>query len=63
MIGSLLDEEGFFPAYHMNKNNWITIVLNDSVPDEKIYSLLELSYHSVAPSGKILPENQGKMQV
>ncbi len=52
MIGSLLDEEGFFPAYHMNKNNWITIVLNDSVPDEKIYSLLELSYHSVSPKRK-----------
>lgn len=52
MIGSLLDEDGFFPAYHMNKSNWISIVLNDSVPDEKIYSLLELSYNNVSPKRK-----------
>lgn len=25
MIGSLRMKEGFFPAYHMNKENWISI--------------------------------------
>ena len=49
MIGSLLSEKGFLPAYHMNKNYWITILLDDSVPDEQIFPLLELSYDSVAP--------------
>ena len=49
MIGSLLSERGFLPAYHMNKNHWITILLNGSVPDDQIFSLLELSYDSVAP--------------
>ena len=49
MIGSLLSERGFLPAYHMNKDTWITILLDESVPDEKIYPLLELSYDSVAP--------------
>ena len=49
MIGSLLSEKGFLPAYHMNKNYWISILLDGSVPDEQIFPLLELSYDSVAP--------------
>ena len=49
MIGSLLSEKGFLPAYHMNKNHWISIVLDDSVSDDQIKPLLELSYNSVAP--------------
>ena len=49
MIGSLLSEKGFLPAYHMNKNHWLSILLDGSVPDEQIIPLLELSYDSVAP--------------
>ena len=52
MIGSLLSTEGFFPAYHMNKNHWISIVLDGSVSDDQIIPLLELSYDSVAPKRK-----------
>ena len=29
MTGSLLSQRGFLPAYHMNKNYWISILLND----------------------------------
>lgn len=49
MIGSLLSEKGFLPAYHMNKDHWISILLDGSLPDEQIFPLLELSYNSVAP--------------
>ena len=49
MIGSLLSIKGFLPAYHMNKNHWISIVLDDSVTDNQIIPLLELSYDIVAP--------------
>ncbi len=52
MIGSLLPEQGFLPAYHMNKNHWISVLLDGSVSDETICSLLELSYDSVAPKRK-----------
>jgi len=52
MIGSLLSEPGFLPAYHMNKNTWISILLDGSVSDDKISSLLEFSYDSVAPKRK-----------
>ena len=33
-----------FPAYHMNKNNWITIWLDETLPDELIFELIKKSY-------------------
>ena len=44
MIGSLLTNSGFFPAYHMNKTNWITVALDDSILDETMKMLLQISY-------------------
>lgn len=52
MTGSLRMEQGFFPAYHMNKENWITIALDHSVDDEKIRLLLDMSYDLTAPKPK-----------
>lgn len=37
-------KEGFFPAYHMNKENWISILLDGTVSADEIKPLLELSY-------------------
>ena len=33
-----------FPAYHMNKNNWITIWLDGTLSDEFIFGLIRKSY-------------------
>ena len=52
MIGSLLSTKGFLPACHMNKNHWISIILDNSVSDDQITPLLELSYDSIAPKRK-----------
>ena len=52
MVGSLLAQDGFCPAYHMSKGTWISVLLDDTVPDEQIFPLLELSYDSVAPKRK-----------
>ena len=49
LIGSLLGEDGFFPAYHMSKASWITVALDGSVADEKIKMLLDVSYEATAP--------------
>lgn len=46
MVGSLLGREGFLPAYHMNKNHWITVLLDGSVAWEEIEQLLFLSYRA-----------------
>ncbi|MCR5660743.1 MAG: MmcQ/YjbR family DNA-binding protein [bacterium] len=50
----LLAVPGIYPAYHMNKKSWITIALNNSVPDELIMELIETSRSLVtgAPSKK-----------
>lgn len=50
LIGSLLAEEGFFPAYHMSKNSWISIALDGSIPEDKIKALLDMSYQATAPN-------------
>lgn len=44
LIGSLLHNDGYFPAYHMNKQNWITITLDGSVPKEEIFNFMHLSF-------------------
>lgn len=49
LVGSLRRETGFFPAYHMNKDSWITVALDGSVPDDKIKMLLNESYDATAP--------------
>lgn len=52
LIGSLRGQEGFHPAYHMNKEQWISIRLDGSVPAETIKSLLDLSYEATKGAGK-----------
>ena len=49
LIGSLRMERGFFSAYHMNKDKWITAALDGSAPDDTIKMLLEMSYQATAP--------------
>ena len=44
LVGSLREKDGFYPAYHMNKTNWITVALNGSVNDEEIIRLIDMSF-------------------
>ncbi|WNY26889.1 MmcQ/YjbR family DNA-binding protein [Methanolapillus ohkumae] len=44
LIGSLKSEPGVLPAYHMNKEHWITILLDSPMPPQKIFNLIDLSY-------------------
>lgn len=48
LIGSLRKMKGYLPAYHMNKDNWITILLDGSVDREDVFKLLDLSYELTA---------------
>ena len=43
-IPELHRQNGFYPAYHMNKKNWITITLDDTVPDEVLFELVNESH-------------------
>lgn len=39
----LLKEDGFYPGYHMNRDNWITVILDGSVADGELLDLLKKS--------------------
>ena len=40
----LLKEKGIYMAYHMNKKHWISIILDETLSDQKIMSLISQSY-------------------
>ena len=44
MIGVFRQQDGFFPAYHMNKEHWISILLDRPELDGSIKKLLQMSY-------------------
>lgn len=44
VIESIVDNTCYYAGYHMNKRNWITIVLDGSVPIERIYQHIDISY-------------------
>ena len=49
LTGSLRREPGFYPAYHMNKETWITAALDGSAEEERIKQLLHMSFYLTAP--------------
>lgn len=44
MIGSLRMINGIFAGYHMNKEHWISVLLDGSVDESMIYNLLDMSF-------------------
>ncbi len=44
MSGSLRAALGIFPGYHMNKEKWITVLLDGTIDMEQIAILLDISY-------------------
>ncbi len=44
LISTLWKTTGFLPAYHMSKKNWISILLDGTITDDKILGLLDMSY-------------------
>lgn len=49
LIDSLLNTEGYFPAYHMNKKHWIGIALDGSVERKRVFHLLDSSFEMTKP--------------
>lgn len=44
LIGPLRKKEGIYPAYHMDKSNWITINLKETNTMNQIKDLIADSY-------------------
>ena len=62
LIGSLRGQDGYFPAYHMNKEKWLSIQLGKPELDDAIKDLLSLGgqyFRSQTAAGtelRILPK-------
>ena len=46
-VDELISNKNFYPSYHMNKKNWITIVLDNNIDVNYIKSLIDISYELV----------------
>ena len=56
----LLSQDGIFPAYHMNKGSWLTILLDGSVDEKLVFACLDMSYQSLEKK-KYKPQNREPM--
>lgn len=45
LISLIVDGDKYFRAYHMNKEHWLTLILDGRVPTVEILALLDQSYH------------------
>ena len=39
-----LNNKNIYPAYHMNKKNWVSIILDESLSSDEIINLIDISY-------------------
>lgn len=44
----LMRDAGILPAYHMNKEHWITVLLDGTVEEEQVCGLIDLSFAATA---------------
>lgn len=60
----IIQKEGIMPAYHMNKQHWITVLLDGTVEADTVYNLIDMSFAATAPAplrkkGKTRPKKEG----
>ena len=46
-LDELLNINGIYEAYHMNKKNWVTVILNGTLSDKEICDLVDKSYKNI----------------
>ena len=51
-VDFLAQQEGFFRGYHISGGNWISVLLDGSVPTDEICRLIDESFTVTAPKRK-----------
>ena len=51
MFGSFGSDDGVYPAYHMNKLHWISVIMPDA-PDDVIHFLTNVSFEATKDKRK-----------
>ena len=49
-INTFLQRNGYYEAYHMNKKNWVSIILDDTLKDDEIKKMIDKSFLAVNES-------------
>ena len=52
-VQKYLSVKGIYPSYHLSKKNWVSIILDDTLSDEEIMKLIEISYNLSNPKTKV----------
>ncbi len=48
----LIQEDGIMPAYHMNKLHWVTVLLDGTVSEQRVFELIDMSFLATASAKK-----------
>lgn len=43
-VAELRGQHGFAPAYHMNKTHWLSVRLDNTLPEQQLMDLLQQSF-------------------
>ena len=54
IISDIVRENGIFPAYHMNKNHWISVLLDGSVDGGTVRWLTRISFELTEKKAKVI---------
>lgn len=46
-IKDYLSQTGIYEAFHMNKKCWVSIILDDTLPDDSIQGMIDDDYRSI----------------
>lgn len=57
-IEKLVCEPGIYPCWHMNRKNWVSIILDDTVSDRRLFALLNKSRELVNGNGAPKAHNE-----
>ncbi len=74
VVPALIAQPGIFRCYHMNKKMWVTIALDDTLPDDQIMTLIGTSRafaatgpskyaHAISPGDWLVPCNPHKFDL
>ena len=62
-IPQLTKRSGIYPAYHMNKKHWISVILDDTLPDEDVMELIRQSYSLACQSNPARLKSNGAWMI
>ncbi|MBP3893842.1 MAG: MmcQ/YjbR family DNA-binding protein [Atopobiaceae bacterium] len=51
-VAALRSRDGFRPAWRMNQNSWVTILLDGTVSDDEVYELVDKAFALAGKGGR-----------